>query len=64
MVLAALAKDRRVSAFDLSESLWLVGCIDVLKLQGLIEGGPDEGYPWVSYRVTDAGRLKLKCGAS
>jgi len=53
-VLNALSKHPRVSAWDMSETSWLRGCIAELKRRELIVS-KDECYPWCRYELTDAG---------
>lgn len=62
-VLGALAKDPRVSTFDMGEAVWLRQGINSLKAQGLITE-LDEPYPWHKYALTDIGKAKLRCGAT
>lgn len=61
-VLGALAKDPRVSTFDMSESVWLWQGIKSLKDGGLITE-LDEPYPWHKYALTGAGWAMLRGGA-
>ena len=58
-VLAALAKDGRVSTFDMSEYPWLRGAIGALESLGCIESAKRELYPWHRYVLTDTGRAAL-----
>lgn len=52
-VLAALAKNPRVSTWDMSENPWLYACIKELKTAGkIIE--KDEPYPWHRYEIVEA----------
>jgi hypothetical protein len=53
-VLAALSKDPRISTFDMSELLWLRGCIDALKRTGRITEDTSEPYPWHKFNVVEA----------
>jgi hypothetical protein len=50
-VLAALSKDPRISTFDMSELLWLRGCIDTLERTGRITEDTSEPYPWHKFNV-------------
>ena len=59
-VLRTLARDPRVSTFDLSESRWLSGCIDALVQIGYIKPDPDEPYPWHRYTITEKGLGRLE----
>lgn len=58
-VLDALAKDGRVSTFDMSEYTWLRDAVGDLKSLGHIEA-KDAAYPWHRYVLTDAGYARLK----
>jgi len=58
--LRALARDPRVSTFDMSESCWLRGCIDALVQLEYIKPDPAEPYPWHCYTITDKGRERLE----
>ena len=58
--LRALARDTRVSTFDMSESCWLRGCIDALVQLEYIKPDPAEPYPWHRYTITDKGRERLE----
>jgi hypothetical protein len=58
-VLKALAKDPKVSTWDLSELGWLADCIDSLKGAGLIALHPSV-YPWSVYRPTDKGAQAIE----
>jgi hypothetical protein len=53
-VLSALARDPRISTWDLCEHQWLRRCIDDLKHRGLIVSVDDEPYPWCRYRIVGA----------
>ena len=53
-VFAALSKDARVSAFDLSEKPWLVSCIEILERDGLIVEDKSEPYPWHKFVIAKA----------
>lgn len=57
-VLAALAKDGRVSTFDMSEYTWLRRAILALYDLGHIET-KESNYPWHRYVLTEAGRAAL-----
>ena len=59
-VLRALARDPRVSTFDMGESRWLRGCIDALVRLEHINPDPAEPYPWHRYDITDKGRERLE----
>lgn len=50
-VLAALRINPRISTWDLSETVWLRGCIDALKSSGRIIEDKDEPYPWHRYDI-------------
>lgn len=54
-VILALLGDPRVSTFDMSENLWLVGIIHSLKERKLITE-EKEAYPWHRYKVTKEGQ--------
>ena len=58
-VLRTLTRDPRVSTFDMSESRWLAGCIDVLVQAEYIKSDPSEPYPWHRYTITHKGRERL-----
>jgi len=58
-VLRTLARDPRVSTFDMSESRRLAGCIDALTQAEYIKSDPSEPYPWHRYTITDKGRERL-----
>lgn len=53
-VLAALRMNPRVSTWDMSETAWLRGCIEILKKNGQIIEDKDEPYPWHLYIVQQA----------
>ncbi len=57
-VLAALAKHPYVSTWDMEELPWLRNIIADLKQQGLITS-QDEPYPWLRYKLTEAGKKAL-----
>lgn len=59
-VLAALARDPRVSTFDLGEAAWLVRCINDLKHQKLIVADKSEPYPWCRFELTEVGKASLE----
>lgn len=59
-VLRALARDPRVSTFDMCKSRWLRGCIDGLVHIEYIKPDPAEPYPWHRYTMTDKGRARLE----
>lgn len=48
--LTVLAKDPRVSVFDMCEHAWLRGLIDDLTQRGLIKS-EDEPFPWLRYSM-------------
>lgn len=50
-VLAALRMNPRVSTWDMSETAWLRGCIEILKNSGQIVEDKDEHYPWHRYDI-------------
>lgn len=53
-VLAALAKDPKVSTWDMSENAWLwTGILNLKGRQLIVE--LDEPYPWHRYKLTKAG---------
>lgn len=58
-VLAALAKNPRISTWDMSELPWLRSAIDDLKRRGLIIAEREEPYPWNKYSLTDDGMAML-----
>ena len=57
-ILAVLAKHPRVSAWDMSEILWLRIALLNLEKRGLI-ASQDEPYPWCRFVLTDAGLSAL-----
>ncbi len=59
-ILAVLARNPRVSCFDLSDLDWLAnGCHD-LRVAGLVEYDiTTVGFPWVRYPLTDKGRAAI-----
>lgn len=57
-LLAALAKNPRVSCFDLSEKKWLRDCLSMLEAAGHIHDDKKEPFPWVRYTLTPAARLR------
>lgn len=58
-MLAALARNPRVSTFDMSEYQWLWRGIDSLKDRGLITEDKSAEYPWHQFTLTDAGKAAL-----
>jgi len=50
-VLDALAKNPRVSTWDMSELAWLRGCIDILLRDGMVAEDKSEPYPWHRFNV-------------
>lgn len=50
-VLGALSNNPRVSTWDMSENPWLVGCIEILKRDGLISEDKSEPYPWHMFEI-------------
>lgn len=60
-ILAALAKDPKVSTWDMSENAWLWTGILNLKGRRLIVE-LDEPYPWHRYKLTDEGKALVPNG--
>lgn len=58
-VLAALKKNPRVSAWDMSEHNYLRTAILDLKKRGLIEEIP-AAFPWHKYKVTESPSIGLE----
>lgn len=63
-VLQCLDKHPRVSCFDLTEKGWLLRiCASLQRCGFVVYDCATDGYPWVRYVITDAGRKWLKMPA-
>lgn len=59
-VLAVLAKNSRVSTWDMSEIPWLRARIYELIERRLIVHDDSEAYPWIRYNLTAEGKAELQ----
>lgn len=53
-VLSALKENPRISTFDMSENMWLVGLVQNLEKNNCIKP-LKEPYPWHKWKLTKAG---------
>jgi hypothetical protein len=58
--LRVLRQSPRVSAFDMSELPWMRNLLKDLERSGLIEECKGEHYPWLRFKITDAGQAELE----
>ncbi len=58
-VLSALARDPKVSTWDMSELVWLRQIIERLKHRKLIRS-LESPYPWRYYEITDKGKKQVE----
>lgn len=58
-VLKALAKNGRVSCFDMDQD-WLRNCIARLQQEALIVIDRSEEYPWLRYHLTAYGKSQIE----